>query len=75
MLDAAQGRGAGSAGMSGNGDVVGISLGHAGGNGSNSHFGNQFHTNARLGIHLLEIVNQLGNVLDAVDVVMRGRAN
>ena len=75
MLDAAQGRCTGAAGMSGHHDVIGIGFGNTGSYGSNSCFRNQLHTYAGRRIHLLQILNQLGQVLDAVDIVMGGRAD
>ena len=50
-------------------------LGHARGHRSHAHLGHQLHRNARLRIHVLQIVNQLRQIFDRVNVVMRRRRN
>jgi len=42
-------------------------------NDTNTHFGDQFDGNPGIGVGTLQVVDQLGQVLDGVDVVMRGR--
>ena len=73
MLDGRQWRGAGAAIVAGNNHVIGLGLGHTGGNGANAYFGHQFHGNSRLRIHVLQVVNELGQVFDGIDVVVWGR--
>ena len=50
-------------------------LGHARGNGAHADFGHQLHADARIAIGVLEIVDQLGQVFDRIDVVVRRRRN
>src|SRR5215475_4771656 len=75
VLNAAQWRCACSARVSGDNDVIGICFGYPRRNCSNAGFGDKLHTDAGSGIHLLQIVNELRKVLDAVDVMMRRRAD
>ena len=48
-------------------------LRHAGGDRADAGFGDQLHVDARLGVGVLQVVNQLRDVLDRVDVVVRRR--
>jgi hypothetical protein len=50
-------------------------LGHARGDGTHADFRDQFHRDPRLAIGVLEIVDELRQVLDGIDVVMRRRAD
>src|SRR5579884_3393099 len=75
MLDAAQGRGSSAARVSGDNHVIGIGLRNAGSYCADSRFGNQFHADARGWIDLLQVMNKLRQVLNAVNVVMWGRAD
>ena len=54
-------------------DHVGMRLGDARGDGADADFGHQLHRNARLRIDVLQIVDQLRQIFDRVDVVMRRR--
>ena len=54
---------------------VRVGLGDPGGDSSHPHFGHQLHVNACLRVGVLEVVDELGEVLDRVDVVMRGRGD
>ena len=54
-------------------DHIRVGFGDAGGDGAHTGFSHEFHANFGPRVDLLEVVNQLGEVLDAVDVVMRGR--
>ena len=56
--------------MSGDEDHIGVGFGHSRGNGADSGFGHQFDADLGPGIDLFEVVNQLGQILNAVDVVM-----
>ena len=53
--------------------VVGLGLGHAGGHRADADFGDQLHRDRRRGVRVLEVVDQLREVLDRVDVVVRRR--
>jgi hypothetical protein len=52
-------------------DVVGLGLGHASGNGAYADFRDQLDADACAGIDVFQIVNQLRQVFDGVDVVVR----
>ena len=52
---------------------VGMRFRDARGHGSNAHFGHQLHRNARLRIHVFQIVDELRQILDGVNVMMRRR--
>jgi len=71
VLDAGQRRGAGTAVVPGDEHHVGVRLGHPGGDGADAHLGDQLdvHPGGRVGV--LQVVDELGEVLDRVDVVVR----
>jgi hypothetical protein len=54
-------------------DVVGAGLGNAGGNGPDSRFGNQLDADFGARVDLAQVIDELGQVLDRVDVMVRGR--
>src|SRR5439155_9249376 len=68
-------RGARASVVPGNGDVVGLGFGHARSHGADAHFRNELHRDGRGGIRVLQVVDQLGQVFDRVDVMVRGRRN
>ena len=55
--------------------MVRACLGDAGGHCAHTQLGSELHGDARVRVRVLEIVNQLRNVLDGVDVVVRRRAD
>ena len=63
--------GAGAAVMTADQNDVGVGFGHTGGHGSDAGLGDELHSDACAGIDLLEIVDQLREILDRVDVVVR----
>ncbi len=73
VLQRGQRRGAGAAFVAGDGDVVGARLGDAGGNGADADFGDELHRDQALGIDVLQVEDQLRQVLDRIDVVVRRR--
>ncbi len=73
MFDRGQRRGSGAALEAGNGDMVGAALGDAGGDGSDAGLGDKFDRDTCLGIDVLQIEDELRQVLDRIDVVMRRR--
>ena len=75
VLDARERRSAGAAGVAGNQNVVGIAFGHAGRDRADAHFRDQLHAHASRRIAVLQIVDQLLEILDRIDVVMRRRAD
>ncbi|CRR03539.1 hypothetical protein PAERUG_E5_London_17_VIM_2_12_12_05776 [Pseudomonas aeruginosa] len=73
VLDRGDRRGTGTAVVAGDGDQVRIGLGHAGGDGADARLGYQLHRYQRLRVDLLEVEDQLRQVFDGVDVVVRRR--
>ena len=63
----------GAAGMARHQDHVGLGLGDAGGDGADSRLGHQFHAHLGLRVDLLEVIDQLRQILDRIDVVVRRR--
>ena len=61
--------------MAGNGDQVGVGLGHAGGDRADAGVRDQLHRHQRRGVHFLEVEDQLRQVFDGIDVVVRRRRN
>ena len=73
VLDRAQRRGAGAAVVPGDEHDVGVRLGHAGGDGADAELAHQLDVDARPRVRVLEVVDELLDVLDRVDVVVRRR--
>ena len=51
-------------------DQIGLAFGHPRGHGADPHLGDKLDVNPGSGIGVFQIVNQLGQILDGVDVVM-----
>ena len=66
-------RGTRAAIVSADQDLVGGTLGHAGGDGTDARLADQLDRHARAGIGVLKVKDQLCQVLDGVDVVVRRR--
>ena len=75
VLDRGLGRGARAAVVAGDQDGVSLGLGHARGDGADARGGHQFHRDAAVGIDRLQVIDELGQVLDRIDVVVRRRAD
>ncbi len=76
VLDGRLGRGARAAVVARDDHhVVGLALGHARGDGAHAHLGHQLDADAGVRVHVLQVVDELGQVLDGVDVVVRRRAD
>src|SRR5258708_523836 len=75
VLDGGQRRRAGTAVVPADGDDVRARLGYARGNDADARAGNEFDANARARIHGAQVMDQLREVFDAVNVVMRRRRN
>ena len=75
VLDGAERRSAGAAIVAGDEHDVGMRLGDAGGNRAYADFRDQLDRDARLRIDVLEVVDQLRQIFDGVDVVVRRRRN
>ena len=73
MLDRGERRGAGASLEARNGDMVGARLGDAGRDRADAHFGNELYRDRSLRVGVAQVVDELGQVLDRVDVVMRRR--
>ena len=71
--DRGLGAGAGAAVVAGDEDHVCLPLRHARGNRAHAHLRHQFHAHACVVVGILEIMDQLGEILDRVDVVVRRR--
>ena len=65
--------GAGAAVVAGDHDVVRVGLDHAGGHRAHAHLGTKLHRDRRARVHAAQVVDQLLEVLDRVDVVVRRR--
>jgi hypothetical protein len=59
--------------VSGDEDNIGVGLGDAGGDGADTDLGDELHADAGAAVGVFQIVDQLGEVLDGVDVVVRRR--
>ena len=55
--------------------MVGARLGDAGGHRADADFGNELDRDLTVGIDVLQVVDQLRQILDRIDVVMRRRRN
>mmetsp|Transcript_19585 Transcript_19585/g.63107 ORF Transcript_19585/g.63107 Transcript_19585/m.63107 type:complete len:667 (+) Transcript_19585:756-2756(+) len=73
VLDARPRRRAGAAVAARDDDVVGLGLGHAGGDHADAHLGDELHGDTRGTVGALEVVDELSEVLDRVDVVVGRR--
>ena len=73
VLDRRQRRSAGAAVVAGDHDVVGVRLGDAGRDRADADFRDQLHRDARARVGVLQIVDELREILDRIDVVMRRR--
>ena len=61
--------------VTGDGDLVGAALRHARGDGAHACQRAQLHGHARIGVGVLQVEDELRQVLDGVDVVMRRRGD
>src|SRR5581483_5335494 len=71
VLDGRQRRRTGAAVLSGDHHDLGETLGHAGRDLSDAGRRHQLHADVRARVDLLQVVDELGEVLDRVDVVVR----
>ena len=75
VLDARERRRAGAAVVAGDQHVIGVRLRHARGDRADADLGHQLHADPRGRVRVLQVVDQLREVLDRIDVVMRRRAD
>jgi hypothetical protein len=73
VLERGQRRRAGAAVVPGDQHHVGVRLGHPGRDRADADLGDQLDVHPRGGVGVLQVVDQLGQVLDRVDVVVRRR--
>jgi hypothetical protein len=65
----------GAAVVTGNQNHVRMRLGHARRDRADADFGDQLHADARVAVGIFQIVNQLRQIFDGVNVMMRRRRN
>ncbi len=75
MLQRAERRGTGPSVLAGNENHVRMGLGNTGRDGPDTHLGHQLHVDASGRVRVLEVVDELGQVLDRIDVVVRRRGD
>src|SRR6266481_1275231 len=75
IFDGGEWRRTSSAVVAADGDDVGASFCNAGCDDANARAGNQFYADARTRIDGAQIVNELSEVFDAVNIVVRRRRN
>ena len=75
VLDRRDWAGPGSTIISGNGHVIRVSFGYPCGHRADTNFRHQFDADSGFWIDVLEIVDQLCQVLDRIDVMVRWRGN
>src|SRR5690606_34681514 len=75
VLEGVQRARAGAAVVPGDENDVGVRLGDAGRDRAHPGAGDELDVDARGGVRALRVVDQLGEVLDRVDVVVRGRGD
>ena len=73
MLDRRQWRCPCSPVMTGNHNMIGLGLGDTGRNGTDPDFGNQLDRNSGTWIDVFQIMNQLRQIFNGIDIVMRRR--
>src|SRR5215475_8302123 len=73
MLDRGQRRSAGAALEARDGDMVGARLGDTGGNRADADLRDELDRNVTRRVDVLEVVDELRQILDRVDVVVRRR--
>ena len=73
VLDRGEGRGAGAAVVAGDLDHVGVGLGDARGHRADADLRDELDGDLGLGVDLVGVVDELREVLDRVDVVVRRR--
>ena len=66
---------AGAAVIAGDQDDLGAGLGHAGGDGAHAGLAHQLHGDAGVLIGVFQIIDQLGQVLNGVDVMVGRRGD
>ena len=75
VLDGGERASRGAAIVARHGDQVRIGFGDASGNGADPWLGDEFHRDLRVWVDLLEVKDQLRQVFDGVNIVVRRRRN
>ena len=75
VLDGGERRGAGAAAVASDYEMIGTRLYHACGDGADTDGRAELDADARFRIAVLQVVNELRDVFDGIDVVMRWRAD
>ena len=75
VLDRTQGRCARAPVVAGDLNHIRVGLRHARSDGANADLGHQLHAHRSSRMHLVQIMNQLRQVLNGIDVVVRRRRN
>ena len=75
MFDAGLRRCAGATIVAADQHNVGVAFRHACGDRADSDFGNQLDADARMVISVFEIMNQLRQIFDGLDIMVRRRRN
>ena len=75
VFERRDGRSAGTARVARDQHHIRMRLGDAGGHDSHAHFTYQLHADARLWVDVFEIVDQLRQIFDRVNIMVRGRGN
>ena len=73
VFDRGKRRRAGAAVVTGDEHDVGVRFGHTGGDGADAGFADELHADFRARVHFLQVVDELRQILDGVDVVVRRR--
>ena len=73
VLDGTERGCAGSASVAGDEDDVGVGFGYARSDGADANFGDELDGDAGLGVDVFEVVDQLREIFDGIDVVVRRR--
>ena len=73
MFQGTDGGGAGAAVIARDQDHVRMGLGYPRGNRTHAYFRHQFHMHARFRVGILEIVDQLGQILNRIYIMVRRR--
>ena len=71
MLNTGSRRSASAAIMACDQDDIRLGLSHAGGDRAHAYFRDQLHVDSRMNIGVLQIVDELLEILNRIDVVMR----
>ena len=75
MLDRRQRRGAGATIMTGDDDVIGLGFSHTGGDCTDTNFRHQLDRDGSFWINVFQIMDQLRQIFDRINIVMRRRRN